>query len=812
MESIVDVSTDNLADSELTDKDVLDRYKMEIQLYDKEYKTWETKSNKIVKRYKDERASTQTHPTRFNILYSNIQTLMPAAYGSDPKPDIQRRFKDDDVLGRVTSDVLERCTSFQVNHKFSDTVRHCLQDRLLPGRGQSWVRYEPHFRDVKLPDQATDGQITDTVYSDEELESGYTQEVSYEEVCHDYVYWKDFGHNVARVWDEVYCGWRIVYLTKQELIDRFGKKKAKLCPMDYSPRGLSEEKKNEVMKKSTIYELWDKNKSKVYWIHLNVEEFLDEKDDPLELPEFFPFPKPLLGVTTNDSLVPVPDYIEYQDQALELDELTSRISQITKSIKVVGVYDASAAGVERMLNEGVENRLIAVESWAVFGEKGGLKSAVEYMPIKELSEVLLTLYEAREKVKNDLYEITGIADIIRGATKASETATAQNIKSQFATLRLDVIQHSVARFARDMVVSTALIIAKHFSLDTIKQISGVQLLTQQEKQQFQMQQQQSQATQQQWQALAQQAKSAGQQPPPSPPAPPPVDEKMQEMLDNPTWEEVHALLQNQPELNFRIDIETDSTIKADEQQDKQERVELLTAAGTFIQQAAQVQNPELMPLLVEMLMFGVRGFKIGKTLEGTFRTVLKKVEKTAQNPPPPKPDPAMAKVQADQQSEQMRTQADAQTTQAKLAADQQTTATKLQADKESDAAKLQGQIIIEQMRIAADKEKTQMQIAADLEKARLDRIADSEQNEKKIAASSKPQVVLNADDAVGNIANTLKNIAEQGSHMMANSHNAITKSLDAHTHLLSSMAAAHHAPKEIVLDNGRKATIKPRVN
>src|ERR1019366_3058389 len=219
MEPIINDSIADKPDAELTDKDVLDRYKMEIQLYDKEYKPWETRSTKIVKRYKDERASTQTNPTRFNILYSNIQTLFPASYGADPKPDIQRRFRDDDVLGRVASDVLERCTSFQVNAKFSDTVKHCLQDRLLPGRGVSWVRYEPHFRDVALPQEATDGQITDTVYSDEELKKGTTQEVYYEEVCHDYVYWKDFFHNVARVWDEVYVGGRKVYLTTQELTE-----------------------------------------------------------------------------------------------------------------------------------------------------------------------------------------------------------------------------------------------------------------------------------------------------------------------------------------------------------------------------------------------------------------------------------------------------------------------------------------------------------------------------------------------------------------------------------------------------------------
>lgn len=772
MEPILNDS--DLPDSELTNLDLLNRYKMEIQLYDKDYKPWETRSTKIIKRYKDERAATQTNPTRFNILYSNVQTLFPAAYGHDPKPDIQRRFKDDDVLGRVTSDVLERCTDFQVNSKFSDAVKHALQDRLLPGRGVTWARYEPHFRDAQF--KATDGQITDNIYPESEEEP--TQEVYYEEVCHDYVHWKDFGHNVARVWDEVYCGWRKVYLTKDELTDRFGKEIADKCPMDYSPRGLNDEKQNEVMKKSTIYELWDKSREKVNWIHKDLDQFLDIKDDPLELPEFFPFPKPLFGIITNDSLIPVPDFVEYQDQAAELDELTSRIAQITKAIKVVGVYDASAAGVERMLNEGVENKLIAVESWAVFGEKGGLKGAMELMPVKELADTLLALYDARERVKNDLYEITGIADIIRGATKASETATAQNIKSQFATLRLDVIQHSVARFARDMVVNTALIIAKHFSLDTIKAISGVQLMTAQEKQQFQMQQQQAQLS--------------GQQPPP-------IDDKMQEMLDNPTWEEVHALLQDLPHLNFKIDIETDSTIKMDEQQDQEARLKFLEAAGGFIQQAAQIQNPELIPLLVQMLLFGVRGFKVGKSIEGTFRTILAKVEKQAQQPQPPKPDPEMEKIKADQAANMAR----------------------IDADKQADAAKVQ-----------ADKEKASAQLIADAQKAKLDATVDLMKHEKTLAsqkdiaamsneANSKPTttVSLSADDAVGQIAQTLQKMGEHLVQTQADTQQSlqetmqgITKAQGETSYMLSELARTLHSPKEITLDNGRKATVKPTLN
>lgn len=704
MEPIINDSTADKPESELSAKEILDRYKMEIQYYEKEYRPWERRGTKIVKRYKDERAATQTNPTRFNILYSNVQTLQPAAFGGNPKADIERRFKDDDVLGRVTADILERCTNYFITEKFADTIRHCLQDRLLPGRGVSWVRYVPHFRDAEIggnQEIAEEGtEITDEVYPDTEP----TQEVYYEEVCHDYVFWKDFGHNVARTWPEVHLVWRKAFLDKDELIERFGKKIALLCPMDYSPTTLSDEKKSEVIKKSTIYELWNEKTKKAYWAHKDVDQFLDIKDDPLGLPDFFPCPKPLSGITTNDSLVPVPDYAEYQDQAMELDELTSRISNITKSIKVVGVYDASAQGVERMLNEGVENRLIAVESWAVFGEKGGLKGVVEFMPMKEIAEVLLSLYEAREKVKQDLYEITGIADIIRGATKASETATAQNIKSQFATLRLDQLQHAVARFARDMVLNTALIIAKHFSLDTIKQISGVKLLTTQEKQQIQAQMQMAQQTNQPL---------------------PPMDDQMQEMLDNPTWEEVHTLLQDEPHLCFRIDIETDSTVKQDQETEQQARVQLLESAGSFIQQSAEVaqMQPELMPLLAQMLLFGIRGFKVGKSIEGTFRTVLSKIEKQAAQPQPPKPDPEMAKAQSQaelQKQDQMHSQ---QMQTNKQQFEQQKADKESQQNHQKEIAQMQADAIVQaaKEKRESDYEQRRLELGDALDRARMDK-------------------------------------------------------------------------------------------
>jgi hypothetical protein len=139
----------------------------------------------------------------------------------------------------------------------------------------------------------------------------------------DYVHWKDFGHSVARTWEEVTRGWRAVYMTSA-LEERFGKEMAKAIPMDASPSEVmnrSEYKPGDAIKRAKVYEGWDKTKKEAVWFSKALKDFIDRKDDPLGLEGFFPFPRPLFATLTNDKLVPVPDYTLYQDQAIDLDVL-----------------------------------------------------------------------------------------------------------------------------------------------------------------------------------------------------------------------------------------------------------------------------------------------------------------------------------------------------------------------------------------------------------------------------------------------------------------------------------------------------------
>ena len=211
----------------------------------------------------------------------------------------------------------------------------------------------------------------------------------------------------------------------------------------------------------------------------------------------------------------------YQDQANELDILSDRIDGLVKALRVRGVYDASQPALQRLLTEGDNNSLIPVDKWLAFGEKGGLKGAIDLLPLDTLSQALIQCYSARDNIKQQIYEITGISDIIRGASYASETATAQQIKGQYAGLRLRSMQEDVALFASQLIRLKAQIICGKFQPQTILAYAAAQ----------QMQ---------------------------------PVDQQM--------IPQALQLLKDKPLRNFRIEIAADSLVQIDEQQMKQEQI------------------------------------------------------------------------------------------------------------------------------------------------------------------------------------------------------------------------------------------------
>ena len=612
-----------------------------ISSYDNEFKKWEARTNKIVKRYRDDNRNQNTNETaKFNILWSNVQTLIPAVYARLPKADVSRRFGDNDPVARVASQLIERALDYEIEHytDFRSTMKHAVEDRFLGGRGVAWVRYEPHVRTQDMPEDGL--QVTEDVdetdeYGEKQAKNVMTldgalgeevepqEEIEYECAPTDYVHWKDFGHSVARTWEEVTSVWRWVYMTKESLAERFGEEMAKKIPLDAGPETNKQyTTQNKDFTRAKICEIWDKESGKVFWISKSCPQVLDERDDPLELENFFPCAKPLYATMTSDTLVPVADFVLYQDQATELDILTDRIDGLVKALRVRGVYDASQPALQRLLTEGDNNTLLPVDKWMAFSEKGGLKGSIDLLPLDTLSNALLQCYRARDEIKNQIYEITGISDIVRGQTAASETATAQQIKGQYAGLRLRAMQEDVALFASELFQLKAQVICTKFQPATILQYAAADAMQDADK------------------ALIPQALE---------------------------------LIKNKPLRSFRIQVDSDSLVQIDENQNKRDRVEFLQAMGGFLSQAVPMgaQAPELVPMLIELVKFGVGAYKKAEPIEGMIDQAMDqlkvKQQKASETPPPP--DPEMIKAQMDQQREQSRVEADLQIEQIKAQGD-----------------------------------------------------------------------------------------------------------------------------------------------
>lgn len=629
----------------------------EIEAYEKQFEPWLKRGSEIVKRYRDERPATSNASIisrKYNILWSNVETLRPTLYARIPTVQVERRFKDADPIGRVACQIAERAGNYLLQTgSFGTILDNCVEDYLLPGRGVMWIHYDAEGEDVpKEGYEAKEGEEPETEFK--KLQ---------ETITPTYVDWRDFGHQPKRHWQENKLVWRRTYLTRAELIKRFGKALGEKINLDRSPK--EDGKADEVVAQATIYEVWDKKRRKVCWVHRDMVDYLDEIDPPINLESFWPCADPLNATMTNGTLIPVPDYTLYQDQAQELDKLTNRIGRLTDALKVVGVYNASVPELSRLLSPSgtPDNVMIPVADWAVLSEKGGLSRGVEFIPLTDIVNALIQAYQAREQVLNVIYQITGISDLLRGASDPRETATAQGIKGQYGSTRIKARQSKVATFARDNARIVVEIAVEMFEPQTLWEMTNAKSFC----------------------AIDEQAQMALQQMGGEP-----------QFIHSQEFIKALDLLRNDKLRSFHVDIETDSTIALDEAEDKASTVEFITAVGQFLGTFGPIvaQQPQMAPLAGEMLMYAARRFKAGRALEASIEKAVAGIAQAANQPKPPGPEEikAQAKAQETQQkmqAAQQKAQLDAQGKQMEIQADQQQRAEEIQFEREEHAMDIQ---------------------------------------------------------------------------------------------------------------------------
>lgn len=665
-------SLDTPADAGKGDRGVVARWLLELELADATEKAWRKRAREVVKRYRAEEAPSQDGSGRaqYNILASNINTMAPALYNAVPKPDVRRRYRDADPVGKAASEVLERALSFTLDnpaHDFDKHMRLAVHDMLGPGRGLTMVKYVPTF--------GTEGE------GEEQAER-----LDFEEVVTEHVQWEDFRHGPGKTWGDVpwvAFRWRI---RRDEAVEKYGAI-GKTISLDYTAEdapqdvkdGTASPVKDDVFRRLTVWVIWDKDtRTVVHVAPSSPEKPLKVEDDPLGLQGFFPCPRPLYAADTSDSLVPLEDYRLYRAQAKELDDITRRIRKIIAAIRVRGIYDATIGEFQKLFDSD-DAEFIPSQTTAALQSLGGLEKAIWVLPIDMAAKVLAALYQQREVVKQTVWEITGIADIMRGDSNPSETLGAQQIKAQFGTQRLQDRQREVQRYARDLVRLMAEIIGEKFSPQTLALMTGVSLPTGEEKA---MMQQAAQGMQ----ARAAMPPQPGQPPAPAPQLPPALMQRLQ----LPSWDDVLGIIRRDGPRGFRVDIETDSTIAADTAEEQKNVGELLQGMTGFIGAIAPAVQMGAVPLEAAkaILMAAVRRFKFGREVEDALDQIG---QPGAGQGMPGAPgqggqqqgDPGAAmQAQADAQGAQLKAEAD----QAKIVSQEKIKAEELQVERERIAS------------------------------------------------------------------------------------------------------------------------------
>lgn len=552
-----------------------------------EEKFWQ-RGKVVLERYTDEdtgNESTGTKTSTYNMFWANTQILKSALYAVPPKPTVTRENADSkDDVARTAAMMLERILQQGMTKSKSDSheaVKAAVEDRLLPGLGQVWVRYESEIEEFTLPapiNPATQQPMGPDVKG---------ERIVKEKVCTDYVNWRDFIWSPARRWNDVWWVARRVWMKKAAFKKRFGAKADGMW-QDIRNANSDTNKNSEMLPKgfrknrAEIFEIWCEATMKVYFVCKALDEVIDRIADPLELGEFFPCPKPLLATHTNESLIPVPDYCMVQNQYEELNTLNTRITALTKALRVVGAYDSTNAELKTMLT-GPELAMVAVENWAALGEQGGMSRAVDWFPVDMIAKVLGELTAQRTIVVSQIYELTSISDIMRGSSNPRETAKAQQLKAQYSSVRLQLTQQDVATFVQDLLRIKAEVICKHFQPETLIKQSQIE--------------------------QSESASYAG---------------------------EAVKLLKDFDATEYRIDVSEESLSMADYNAEREMRIELITAVGQFFSQSAQMvqEQPGALPYMLKIVQWVTASFRGSKDIE----SVLDAAIEAAQSAPPKPPD------------------------------------------------------------------------------------------------------------------------------------------------------------------------------
>ena len=381
--------------------------------------------------YKD---SKNTRQGKYNIFWSSVETLKPFLYFKQPKFYVERSNENATKGEKLACEILEKALKWDLEQfDFDSVIKYARNDFLISGMGIVWEQYKPEFKTVTNPLNPREelsvkvGEAVESVYLDPRYFITDTNRVG--------------------VWEDVSWIARKIYMDKETAYKEFGEES--LLELENGGKDVC------------VYEIWDKNSEKIYWLSKSVSsKFLKVSENLLKVNGFFVCPKPIYSTMTNNSVIPVPDYCMIKEMLNELNGITSRMRLTMQALKVSGAYDNSFPELADILSKDVT--LVAVSDFVKLRESGGIKGIVDFAPIEQYIAALEQLATRRQEVISGIFDITGVSDIMRGSSNVGDTATAVAKKTNFGTLRNQDRQNDMQRFIRDLLKIKAEIICEMF--------------------------------------------------------------------------------------------------------------------------------------------------------------------------------------------------------------------------------------------------------------------------------------------------------------------------------------------------------------
>ena len=634
---------------------------MEFEAAKKKFQPFLDTSDKIINRFIDDRKDGDASLVRRNYFTANVITKLNLMYGKVPKADVVRRFGDsEDELARIAAEIYDRALNEDIEDKddnYQLTLKLCLFDRLVPGLGVARLAYGCDHETSSVEAIHKKDDMGETVMGEDGepvvMADGYDEEKKVDEwVSTEYVHRKDFLYSPCRNHSELRWAAFNTQLPLKELKEKFGDE-ADLIPLNAQKAGDKAQsidaRDNDPWAKANVWEIWSKEHKSIFFyvegyskvlIPIGVEGDKDEEGnstgkipDPLGLSGFWPFPEPLMANTTTSAYMPTADFQLNADLYNEIDSVSQRIQMLEKALRAVGVYDKNSSELKRVLTEGKGNDMIPVENWGAFSEKGGFKGSMDFLPLDQIVAAIGALQERKMDLKQELFELTGESDLMRGQQMQNGTPGEAQMKQKFASVRMQALQDEFARFASDIQAIKAEIMAKHFDVETLLRKSNYQYTM-----------------------------DVGANANPDP--------QMQAQEQAMAMQKAHQAceLMKEKHSEYRVVIKPESIAMADLAAMKSERGEWVQSASSFIQAAAPLlqATPGAMPMMLEILKWTLASVKGSAEIEAVFDKAIQASVAAGQQPkPPPPPDPRMlaqqlkgqqdvAKIQAETQAEMFR--------------------------------------------------------------------------------------------------------------------------------------------------------------